>query len=379
MLYRKFNTLNRDVSALGLGTMRFPTVKDGDQTRVDEAKTVELIRNCIDHGINYIDTAWPYHNGESEEVVGKALRDGYREKVVLTTKLPCWLIESSADFDKYLDQQLEKLRTDHVDFYLLHALFTDRWEKMLSFDVFRWADRAVKDGRIGSLGFSFHDSPQLFTRIVDRYDWGMCQIQYNYLNENVQAGTRGLEYAASKGVPVVVMEPLLGGFLADPPGEIGKVIRESGKNPVDLALSWLFDRPEVSCVISGMSNLEQVEQNVSIAARAGVGNMSSDDMDIVKEVKKIYRSYHVIPCTKCDYCQPCPSGVRIPRIFEIYNESRIEGKHRSGQAMYNWHMKDSEKANNCTGCKACESHCPQKIGIADWMERIHEELAFKEK
>lgn len=378
MLYRKFDTLNRDVSALGLGTMRFPTVKDGDQKKVDEVKTVELIRSCIDRGINYIDTAWPYHDGESEVVVGKALLGGYREKVILTTKMPCWLMETSADFDKYLDQQLEKLQTGYVDFYLLHALFTDRWEKMLAMDVFKWADKAINDGRIRSLGFSFHDGLELFTRILDSYNWGMCQIQYNYVNENVQAGTRGLKYAASKGIPVVVMEPLLGGFLADPPGEIGKMIRKKGKDPVDLALSWLFNRPEISCVISGMSDMEQVKQNVSVAARADVGNISAQDKALVEEVKKLYSSYHVVPCTKCDYCQPCPSGVRIPRIFEIYNESRIEGKHKSGQAMYNWHMKDSEKASSCTGCKMCESHCPQKIGIAEWMERIHGELVFEE-
>ncbi|MFP4015076.1 MAG: aldo/keto reductase [Chitinispirillaceae bacterium] len=376
MLYRNFGHLDRKVSALGLGTMRFPIVKDGGQTKVDEANTIELIHHCIENGVNYIDTAWPYHNGESEEVVGKALLNGYREKVILTTKMPCWLIESPSDFDKFLDQQLEKLQTGYVDFYLLHALFTDRWEKMLTLDVFKWADRAVKDGRIKSLGFSFHDGPELFTQIVDSYDWGMCQIQYNYVNENVQAGTKGLKYAASKGIPVVVMEPLLGGFLADPPGEIGKMIRDKGKDPVDLALRWLFDRPEVSCVISGMSDLEQVRQNASVAARAEVGSMSPEDMALVNEIKKLYRSYHVVPCTKCDYCQPCLSGVRIPRIFEIYNESRIEGKFKSGQAMYNWHMKESEKANNCTGCKLCESHCPQKIGIAGWMERIHRELVL---
>jgi predicted aldo/keto reductase-like oxidoreductase len=248
---------------------------------------------------------------------------------------------------------------------------------MLALDVFRWAERAMRDGRIRHLGFSFHDDAKLFSEVIDSYDWAMCQIQYNYVNEEVQAGTKGLKYAAHKGIPVVVMEPLLGGLLANPPDPISDLITAAGRVPVDLALRWLWDKPEVACVLSGMSDLEQARQNIDAASVSQVNCLAPDESALIEEVKKQYHSFHAIPCTKCEYCQPCPSGVRIPRVFEIYNEGRVQGKHQSSQGMYNWHMKESEKALNCTGCKICESHCPQKIEIASWMPRIHEELVFK--
>ncbi len=377
MEYRQFGKLGKPVSALGLGTMRLPTIEIEGNKTVNEDDAIKLIRHCIDNGVNYIDTAWPYHEGQSEIVTGMALLDNYREKVVLATKMPCWMIDKESDFDKYLDEQLGKLQTGFVDFYLLHALFTDRWEKMLSLDVFKWADRAKRDGRIKHLGFSFHDGAKLFTDIIDSYDWDMCQIQYNYVNETVQAGTAGLNYAVQKGIPVVVMEPLLGGLLADPPGDMGNTIRNAGKNAVELALNWLWNKPEVSCVLSGMSSMQQANQNIELASRSKAESFSEADSTLVDKVKEIYSSFHSVPCTKCEYCQPCPSGVRIPRIFEIYNEGKLEGKHQSSQGMYNWHMKESEKAHNCTGCKDCESSCPQHIEIASLMPRIHEELAFQ--
>jgi predicted aldo/keto reductase-like oxidoreductase len=357
--------------------MRLPTITDGEKTIIDERAAIELIRFSIDNGVNYVDTAYPYHDGFSESVLGKALRDGYRERVILATKLPCWMIESTADFDKYLDEQLGKLQTEYVDFYLLHALFTDRWEKMKSFDVFTWLEKAQKDGRIKNVGFSYHDDAHLFPEIIDSYDWKMCQIQYNYVNENVQAGTKGLEYAAKKGIPVVVMEPLLGGMLANPPKGMKDIFASGNVKLVDAALKWLWNKSEVSCVLSGMSSIEQAQQNITLAECADVGCLSDNESVLINKAKSFYESYHVIPCTKCLYCQPCPSGVKIPRIFETYNEGCIDGKIGSAKAMYNWHMKESEKASNCIGCKVCEDLCPQNIAIAEWMPKIHDQLVFK--
>lgn len=378
MQYRPFGkNSDKGISALGLGAMRLPTIKDGERTIVDESKSIEMIRYSIDQGINYVDTAYPYHDGTSETVVGKALAGGYREKVMLTTKLPCWMIETPSDFDRILDEQLTKLQTSCVDFYLLHALFTGRWEKMKELKALDFMKRAQKDGRIKKIGFSYHDDSNLFKSIVDSYDWDMCQIQYNFLNEEVQAGTGGLKYAAGKGIPVLVMEPLLGGTLAQPPADVKKIWDSAKKDPVDMALKWIWDKNEVACVLSGMSNLEQVKQNIASANVSAVNSLTEEECELFKQVVACYKSYQIIPCTKCEYCQPCPSGVKIPRVFEIYNQGIIHNKIESGKGMYNWHMKDSEKAVNCTQCKACEDNCPQKITISEWMPKIHDQLVFR--
>ncbi|MBC8444993.1 MAG: aldo/keto reductase, partial [Chloroflexi bacterium] len=217
MQYRRFGRLGWEVSALGFGCMRLP-VQDGDSSKIDESEAIRILHYAIDHGANYLDTGYPYHGGNSERVVGKALRGGYRDKVKLATKLPAWAVERTEDFDRYLNEQLDKLQTEHIDFYLLHGMRVPRWENMLKYGILEQAEKAIADGRVGHLGFSFHDTFDLLKEILDYYEgWALCQIQYNYMNEEVQAGTKGLEYAASKGVAVVVMEPLLGGKLADPP------------------------------------------------------------------------------------------------------------------------------------------------------------------
>jgi predicted aldo/keto reductase-like oxidoreductase len=377
MQYRKFGKLDWQVSALGFGAMRLPVV-NGDAAKIDEPKATEMLHCAINHGVNYVDTAYPYHNEQGEAFVGRALQDGYREKVKLATKMPCWLVETPDDFDKFLDEQLKKLRTDHIDVYLLHALWRERWDKMQKMNVFEWAERARADGRIGHLGFSFHGTLPLFKDIIAAYDWTMCQIQYNLLNEDVQAGTEGLEYAAGKGVAVVIMEPLLGGALANPPAVVKSTWDKARKNPVEVALRWLWNKPQVSLVLSGMSTLEQVQQNLASAGSSGVGTLSREEFDLVARVQETYKSLDSIPCTKCQYCMPCPNGVNIPRNFELYNQTIAYGNESLSKALYNWHMPETERASACIACGECEEQCPQQIEISEWMGRVHEKLFVEE-
>jgi hypothetical protein len=374
MQYRQFGQLDFKVSALGFGAMRLPTKDD----KIDEVEATKMVRYAIDHGVNYVDTAYPYHGGDSETFLSRALKDGYREKVKLATKMPCWLIETPDDFAKFLDEQLEKLQTDHIDIYLLHALWRERWDRMQKMDVFEWAERAIADGRIGHLGFSFHGTLPLFKEVIDAYDWTMCQIQYNLLNEDVQAGTEGLEYAAEKGVAVVIMEPLLGGALVNPPPDVQRVWDEAGANPVDVALRWLWHKPQVSVVLSGMNTLEQVQQNLASADVSGVDTLTEEEVDLVVRVQEAYKGLDSIPCTKCAYCMPCPNGVNIPRNFELYNQAAVYGNESLARNLYNYHMPEAERASACIACGECEAKCPQQIQISDWMERVHETLSTKE-
>jgi predicted aldo/keto reductase-like oxidoreductase len=377
MKYRRFGKLDWQVSALGFGAMRLPTVGE-DRSKIDEVEAIKMLRYAIDHGVNYIDTAYPYHGGNSEIVVGKALMDGYREKVRIATKMPTWLVNSKADMDKYFGEQLKRLQNECIDFYLLHGLNRERWIKMLDLDVLGWAEKAIADGKIGHLGFSFHDEYEVFREIVDGYDgWVLSQIQYNFENEDLQAGTRGLEYAASKGLAVVVMEPLLGGYLVNPPDEVQKIWDEAKKNPVDMALQWLWNKPQVSVVLSGMSTIEQVRQNVESASSSGIGKLTNEDLNLIARVRDKYRKIRPIPCTKCGYCMPCPSGVNIPRNFELYNQGVAYNKMDLSRAIYNGSMEEGQRASACVACKSCEGKCPQKIAISEWMPRIHEELALK--
>lgn len=376
MKLRKFGKLDWQVSALGFGAMRLPTVGD-DHSKVDEPEAIKMIRYAIDHGVNYVDTAYPYHGGNGEVVVGKALKDGYREKVRLATKLPTWLINSREDMDRIFNEQLKKLQTDHVDFYLLHSLNGETWEKMVELNVFEWAEKTMGEGRIKYLGFSFHDDYEVFKRIVDGYDkWTFCQIQYNYENEDIQAGTRGLKYAASKGLAVVIMEPLLGGALANPPPAVKQIWDEAGKHPVETALQWLWSKPEVSVVLSGMSTMEQVKQNVEFASRSGIGILKDEDLKLIARVHRTYKELCPIPCTKCGYCMPCPNGVDIPRNIELYNNGVAYNSMGASKWAYNNNLPAENRASACVGCRTCEEKCPQKIKISEWMQKIDKELKY---
>lgn len=376
MKYRNFGKSSAfNPSALGFGAMRLPTDPMDNYDNPIESRGIEMIRYAIDQGVNYIDTAYPYHAEKSEVIVGKALQDGYREKVKLATKMPCWLVETVGDFDKFLNIQLERLQVEHIDYYLLHGIWENRWNKLKKMDVFKWAEKAKADGRIGELGFSFHDDFELFKKVIDGYDkWGMCLIQYNFLDETVQAGNRGLKYAASKGIPVVIMEPLLGGTIATPPALIQDIWDKAGKDPVDIALRWLWNKPEVSLVLSGMRTMDDLNANLESADISGVGKLTEEEQDLVSRIQDEYKKISSVPCTKCQYCMPCPQGVDIPRNFELYNEGQIN-IHLS-KPLYSNHLKESKMARNCSGCKECEDKCPQHIKISELMPKIDKELTI---
>jgi uncharacterized protein len=376
MQYRQFRTIGKDVSALGFGAMRLPE-KDGT---IDEPEAIRMIRRAVDRGVNYVDTAYPYHRGQSEAIVGRALADGYREKVTLVTKLPVWEVKTAADFDRLLDIQLGRLGLPSVDIYLLHALDKGRWEKMRDLGVLDWAEKARAGGRFKHLGFSFHDGFDTFKEIVDACDWAMCQVQYNYMDVDRQAGTKGVRYAASKGIPVVVMEPLLGGKLVNPPKPVQALWDSAAarRSPAGWALDWLWDQPEVTTVLSGMSTMEQVEENLALAAASRAGALSPEEKALVDKARVTYRDLIAIPCTACRYCMPCPNNVDIPRMFSIYNDGIAFDKPDWPRHEYAWlehafksgmEAKDV-RAAGCVQCRKCEEECPQHIAIADWMPVI---------
>ncbi|MBN1483201.1 MAG: aldo/keto reductase [Chloroflexia bacterium] len=380
MQYRDFGPLDWKGSALGFGAMRLPTI-DNQFDQIDEEHATRMLHYAIDHGVNYVDTAYPYHGGKSEEFLGRALQGGYRERVKLATKMPTWLIKSPDDFDRYFEEQLERLQTDLIDLYLLHSLDRKKWDNVLEHRVLDWAEKAMADGRFGYLGFSFHDSYEVFEEIVDYYDgWTFCQIQYNYMDIEEQAGRQGLHYAADKGLAVVIMEPIRGGQLTNPPPSIEEIWAEASveRTPADWALQWLWNQPQVAVVLSGMSEMQHVEENVVSADRSAVGSLSEEELALVGRVRERYRELIPIPCTQCGYCQPCPSGVKIPRILDIYNEGEMYNKMERARRTYWadwWIQEGDERADACVECGECEEACPQHIGIIEWLQRIHQEFS----
>jgi len=375
--YRSFGRTGWDVSALGFVCMRLPT--RGGPAEIDEPLAIGMIRRGIDAGVNYIDTAWPYHGGTSEVLVGKALRDGYRGKVKLATKLPLWQLTEVAECDRIFDEQLAKLQTDRIDCYLLHALGRQSWDKVRRLGVLEWAARQKARGRIGWIGFSFHDEFPVFQEIIDGWDdWTFCQIQYNYMNETTQAGTKGLKLAAERGLAVVVMEPLLGGSLAYPPPAVRGLWDAAGqkRSPAEWALQWLWDKPEVSVVLSGMTAMDQVEENLAAVGRSRVGMLTKSDAELVAHVAEVYTSLRPVPCTQCRYCMPCPSGVDIPRNLDLYNNMVMYNWPHTARGSYSF-MKETERASACTACLQCEEKCPQQIVVHEWMKCLAAEMAAK--
>ena len=370
MHYRKFGKLDWDVSALGFGAMRLPII-GGDTKNIDQPEAIKMIRHSIDNGVNYVDTAYPYHGGESEKVVGKALKDGYREKVRLATKMPSWLVEKYEDFDKYLNEQLEKLDTAHIDYYLLHGLNTKRWPLLKELGVFEWAEKAKEDGRIKYLGFSFHDEYPVFEQILeDAEHFTFCQIQLNYMDTEYQAGIKGLKLAAEKGLAVVIMEPIKGGKLGvTPPQDVIDVWAKSEvrRTPADWALQWVWNLPEVSIVLSGMSVMRHVEENLESASNSGPGTLKTYELALVEEAKNAYLNLGFVGCTACNYCMPCPSGVAIPEILGLYNEYYQSGQSDEIKTKYWEQITPETHSSNCISCAACEAQCPQNLPIIKFM------------
>ncbi|MFA5308567.1 MAG: aldo/keto reductase [Dehalococcoidales bacterium] len=380
MHYRNFGKLDWKVSALGFGAMRLPVVGE-DQSKIDEPEAIRMIRYAADHGVNYIDSAYLYHMGQSEVLVGKALKDGYHDKMKVATKLPARMVEKAEDMDRILGEQLTRLDMPKIDFYLLHGLNREGWDRVRDFGVLKWAEKQMAAGKIGRLGFSFHDSYDVFKEIIDAYDnWVLAQIQYNYMDENEQAGRKGAEYAAGKGIAVVVMEPLRGGRLAKdpPPDPVVKVLAAAKRkmSGTEWALQWVWNQPEISVALSGMSTMKQVEDNVAYASRSKPGLFSAADKKVVEDIKAAFKSLSPVPCSGCRYCQPCPNKVEIPRVFQIYNDAVMYDDMKSGQFMYNsqFGIPQDQRADQCVDCGECVTKCPQNIDIPDWLKKAHAAL-----
>ena len=363
MQYRNDQT-GRPISLLGYGCMRFTRKGAG----IDLEKAEREVLAAIGAGVNYFDTAYIYPG--SEAALGEILdRNHCRDQVRIATKLPQYLVRGKGDFERYFSEELRRLRTDHVDFYLMHMLTdVESWHKLEAAGVREWLDAKRAAGQIGQVGFSFHGNTEMFKKLLEVYPWNFCQIQYNYLDEHSQAGRAGLEAAAAKGLPVIIMEPLRGGKLVNLlPPEAKRLFAESprGWTPAEWALRWLWDQPAVTCVLSGMNDLEMIEENCRIADEVQPGALTKEDFALLERVKTAIQQRVKAPCTGCGYCMPCPKGVDIPGAFRCYNEMFTEHK-RTGRREY-WQVvglrKEPAFATQCVGCGKCESHCPQQLPI----------------
>lgn len=368
MRYRVLGKTGVEVSALGFGCMRLPVTEND---AIDEAEAIRIIRKGIDNGINYLDTAFGYHNGQSEILVGKALKDGYRNKAYLATKLPLWSVNCEEDVERIFNEQLSKLDTDYIDFYLLHAVNNESWEtKVLKFGILPKLEKKLAEGKIKHLGFSFHDDLDVFKKIIDSYDgFEFCQIQFNYIDVDYQAGVEGIEYAASKGLGIIVMEPLLGGKLATPHEKILSVLSDK-KTPVEWALDFVWNFPDVGMLLSGMGTEQMVDDNLSYADVSYPGMLTDEDIKMLSDAKRVFDEMNLVPCTGCEYCMPCPAGVEIPKVFSAFNKI-TEGGRRLVKEVF----PDIEtNASLCQKCGACENVCPQHIKIIDMLRKVKDQF-----
>jgi len=390
MKYRNMGSITKEVSALGFGAMRMPG---------NRQEAIKMIRYAIDNGVNYVDTAYTYHAGRSEVIVGKALLDGYREKVILTTKSPLWLVKTREDFDKCLNKQIKRLKTN-PDIYLFHGMKKDRLEKVKNLNLIEKMEEAKAEGKFKYIGFSFHDGFDAFKEIIDFYDWDCCQIQHNYLDIDFQAGIKGLKYAASKNIPVIIMEPIRGGQLAIPEDkletkpEIKRVLDSSKvkRTMPDWALQFLWNQPEVSVVLSGMSTMQQVIENVESANNSGIDILTKEELETISGLREAFKKIFAVPCTSCGYCLPCPNGVNIPMINRLLNDAVYWGTSSNPITLYFYsnlaktpEELEQKKANGeeaegaqtlCIQCGECVDKCPQQIDIPNMMEKAN--LIFKD-
>ncbi|MDL2226751.1 aldo/keto reductase [Deltaproteobacteria bacterium OttesenSCG-928-M10] len=385
MIKRTLGQTGVEAAPLGFGCMRLPLADPADNAKIDYDLARDMLRKAVDGGVNYVDTAWPYHGdggrmnpGESEPFVAWALKDGYREKVQLATKLPSWTIQNQKQMHHCLDRQLKRLDTACLDFYLLHNLSTAVWPYLKDIGALKFLDEAMKDGRIKYPGFSFHDSYEVFEQIINDYDWAVAQIQYNYIDVNYQAGRKGLELAAAKKIGVIVMEPLRGGFLISfMPDEMKELLHSVRPewSLADWSFRWLWQQPEVGVVLSGMSAMEQVEENLSIAEKGPAEPMTEKDQEALTEVREFFEARLKLNCTGCGYCLPCPSGVNIPKNFSFYNQYYLMDSdvvRSRTQYYFRAQMPAGESFTNCVHCGQCEEKCPQHLPISDALHKVGE-------
>jgi predicted aldo/keto reductase-like oxidoreductase len=378
MKYRRFGMLDWEVSVLGFGVMRLPSIDEGPANRT-EAESIQMIRYAIDHGVNYLDSNYPYYMKRYERVtrlISQALQDGYRQKVKVAATLPSFLMNSSPDFDRYLNGQLRWLQMDRIDFYLLGGLNRETWPTLQELGVLRWAEGAMKDGRIDNLGFSFHDDYQVLRDILVAYDkWALSQFHYSYMDVAHHPGFGGLKYAAEKGLAVVVSEPLRGGRLTkEPPESVAKVwaSAKQKRTPAEWGLRWVWNHPEVSVVVSDMRTMEQVAEDVALADSAEPDSLTVQELILISKVREAYHKLRPIPCTACHCCMPCPQGIDVPRIFELYNDAIVYRDIETPRFIYGIEQHDVE---SCTECGSCVDTCPKKIAILDYLKAAHQLLA----
>lgn len=373
MLYRN-NKNGQPISQLGYGCMRFTKKGAG----IDYEKAESEVLRAIELGVNYLDTAYIYPG--SEECLGRILDENkLRDKVSIATKLPQYLMKSYEQIEKTFAEECKRLRTDYIDYYLMH-MFTDyaEWEHLQSLGIEKWIDEQKAKGTVKNIGFSYHGDTDMFLKILNAYDWDFCQIQYNYLDEYSQAGRTGLEAAYEKGIPVIIMEPLRGGKLVNLPESANKLLKDSEKKytPAELGLRWLWNQPGVTCVLSGMNSMEMVEENIRVASDTEAGSLTEADLQLVEQIKTILKEKERVGCTGCRYCCPCPKGVDIPGNFYYYNLMYIEGKNSARFAFaQNMGMRvEPGFASQCIGCGKCEQHCPQHLPIREKLKEADKNL-----
>lgn len=372
---RKMEKLGAEVSLLGFGCMRFPTNAEG---KIDREKAEAMMDKAIAAGVNYIDTAYPYHGGESELFVGEVLKKYDRDSYYLATKLPLWAVHSLEDVDKLFNEQLSKLQTDYVDFYLMHAMGGSKWREMVKLGVVERLEELKAEGKIRYLGFSFHDSYEAFEEILNARDWDFCQIQLNYMDVNDQAGMKGYKLTEEKQVPLVIMEPIKGGMLANYGGDIADIFHALDKDAsfASFALRWVATLPNVKVVLSGMSTMEQVDDNLKTFG--DFKPMSEEELATVDKVVEILNNRVQNGCTGCSYCMPCPAGVNIPKNFRIWNTYHMYQNYNAVKWNWETEMRDEERANKCIECGKCEAICPQALQIREDLKRVMEDLEAKE-
>lgn len=372
---RYFDIGGVEVSRLGFGCMRFPVIDD-DNGKINKEESEKLLLDAIKRGLNYIDTAYPYHDETSEDFVGEFLqKHNLRDKVQLATKLPCWLVENEEDFETLLNIQLEKLQTDHIDFYLLHSLDIKRFRKILDLGVLDFCKKIKEKGIVKHIGFSFHDEYKAFEEIFDAYDWDFCQIQLNYLDIDYQAGMKGYELATKNNVPVIIMEPLKGGRLSNPPEEIKDMSKKfEPLSYSQVAIKFPLSLPNVMTVLSGMNSFKQVEENCDMADKVDYNSLTDEEKEFYKVSRQVYKNREQIGCTACEYCMPCTVEINIPKVFSLWNKAFLYDEEEKSKSDYEKYLKDGVSPEECIECGKCEDICPQHLEIINGLKEAHEFL-----